>query len=147
MAKTERPGLSAKTQRHVKREPSPRCTPFSVFSEERGTKHFGDSSLCCAVKLEAFGLEAALFYQARVSRVSLISSGESQAGSKRNSGLSCAADVYFIRLMRAKIGARVLATVDIILMKMSSATPTTSLRVSPMVSPVTEALCAGLPLP
>lgn len=34
----------------------------------------------------------------------------------------------------------VLARVDIVLMKMSSATPTTSLRVSPTVSPVTAAL-------
>ena len=43
--------------------------------------------------------------------------------------------------------ARVLATVDMVLMKMSRATPTTSLRVSPTVSPVTAALWAGVPLP
>ena len=43
--------------------------------------------------------------------------------------------------------AKVLATVDMVLMKMSSATPTTSLRVSPTVSPTTAALWAGEPLP
>ena len=42
---------------------------------------------------------------------------------------------------------RVLATVDMVLMKMSRATPTTSFRVSPTVSPVTAALCAADPLP
>lgn len=41
----------------------------------------------------------------------------------------------------------VLATVDMVLIKMSSATPTTSLRVSPTVSPVTAALWAAEPLP
>ena len=38
------------------------------------------------------------------------------------------------------IGASVFATVDIILMKMSSATPTTSFLVSPIVSPTTATL-------
>lgn len=44
-------------------------------------------------------------------------------------------------------GASVFATVDMSLIKISRATPTTSLRVSPIVSPVTEALCAAEPLP
>ena len=54
---------------------------------------------------------------------------------------------YFTSAIFLRTGASVLATVDISLMKISSATPTTSLRVSPIVSPVTAALCASEPLP
>ena len=54
---------------------------------------------------------------------------------------------YRIRVMFRKRLTSVLATVDMVLMKMSSATPTTSLRVSPTVSPVTAALCAAVPFP
>ena len=51
---------------------------------------------------------------------------------------------YLMMVMLRKMGASVLATVDMDLMKMSSATPTTSFLVSPTVSPVTEALSAGV---
>ena len=55
--------------------------------------------------------------------------------------------VYLMSVKWENTVASVLATVDMVLMKMSSATPTTSLRVSPTVSPVTAALCAAEPLP
>ena len=44
---------------------------------------------------------------------------------------------YRISVMFLNTLTRVLATVDMVLMKISKATPTTSLRVSPTVSPVT----------
>ena len=47
---------------------------------------------------------------------------------------------YLIRVTVLKRTTSVLATVDIILIKISSATPTTSFLVSPIVSPVTAAL-------
>jgi hypothetical protein len=47
---------------------------------------------------------------------------------------------YLNNVICVKTTAIELATVDIVLMKISSATPTTSLRVSPTVSPVTAAL-------
>lgn len=53
----------------------------------------------------------------------------------------CSEDWNYLKSVKwEKTEIMVLATVDIILMKMSSATPTTSLRVSPTVSPVTAAL-------
>ena len=54
---------------------------------------------------------------------------------------------YRIRVILRNTLTRVLATVDMVLMKISRATPTTSLRVSPTVSPVTAALWAAEPLP
>ena len=51
-----------------------------------------------------------------------------------------AISTYLMRVMLLKRLTRVLATEDIILMKISKATPTTSFLVSPTVSPVTAAL-------
>ena len=48
-------------------------------------------------------------------------------------------EIYLISVKFLNTTESVLATVDMVLMKMSSATPTTSLRVSPTVSPVTAA--------
>ena len=59
----------------------------------------------------------------------------------------CISSNYLNSVKWVNTEASVLATVDMVLMKMSRATPTTSLRVSPTVSPVTEARWAGEPLP
>ena len=54
---------------------------------------------------------------------------------------------YLIRVKFLITPPRVLATVDILLIKISKATPTTSFLVSPTVSPTTAALWAALPFP
>ncbi len=67
----------------------------------------------------------------------------------KQSGAAMLSNKYFylISVKFLNTTESVLATVDMVLMKMSSATPTTSLRVSPTVSPVTAAWCAAEPLP